>query len=214
MHILKRIFISEIIVLGLFFGMTLPAMALEATTESLDDRINRMIAEEDIRRAAMTAEERAEYIAKSLASLKKISEDIASGKKIEDPIEVNAKQGDANSQYLMGATYFNGYGKAKDYKKAFEWYQKAANQGLASSQNNLGFMYGNGLGVRQDYKKAFEWYQKAANQGDIDGQNNLGRVYLKGNGVRQDKAKAKELFGKTCDAGNQAGCDNYRLLNQ
>ena len=33
-------------------------------------------------------------------------------------------------------------------------------------------------------------------------------------GLRQNRAAAKELYGKTCDQGHQAGCDEYRRLNQ
>ena len=52
-----------------------------------------------------------------------------------------------------------------NYKKAFEWYKKAAKQGFAKAQYNLGIMYQNGQGVDVNYKKAFEWYEKAAEQG-------------------------------------------------
>lgn len=32
--------------------------------------------------------------------------------------------------------------------------------------------------------------------------------------VRQDKRQAKEWFGKACDNGHQAGCEEYRKLNE
>lgn len=54
----------------------------------------------------------------------------------------------------------------------------------------------------------------AAQQGDAEAQNSLGVMYAKGQGVRQDKRIAKEWFGKACDAGLQAGCENYRKLNE
>ena len=66
--------------------------------------------------------------------------------------------------------YSNGQGVEQDYKKAVEWYRKAAEQGHADAQNNLGFMYYTGQGVEQDYKKAVEWYRKAAEQGHADAQ--------------------------------------------
>ena len=52
-----------------------------------------------------------------------------------------------------------------NYKKAIEWYEKAAEQGDAEAQYNLGVMYENGQGVDVNYKKAIEWYEKAAEQG-------------------------------------------------
>jgi TPR repeat protein len=54
----------------------------------------------------------------------------------------------------------------KNYKKAFELYQKVANLGNSNAhnaQNNLAIMYKNGQAVNKDYRKAFELYQKAAN---------------------------------------------------
>ncbi len=50
--------------------------------------------------------------------------------------------------------YRNGKGVTKDYKKAVEWYTKAAEQGDAYGQCNLGTMYLFGNGVTKDYKKA------------------------------------------------------------
>src|SRR5690606_40942624 len=75
--------------------------------------------------------------------------------------------------------YKNGNGVAKDYKKAVEWYQKAAEKGNADAQFNLGVMYKNGNGVAKDYKKAVEWYQKAAEKGNANAQFNLGVMYKK-----------------------------------
>ena len=53
-----------------------------------------------------------------------------------------------------GMDYLN----AKDYKKAFECFSKAAENGVAYGQHNLGFMYEKGYYVSQDYKKAYMWY--------------------------------------------------------
>jgi TPR repeat protein len=51
-----------------------------------------------------------------------------------------------------------------NYKKAVEWYEKAAKQGHASAQYNLGAMYENGDGVDQNDSMAMRWYAKAAAQ--------------------------------------------------
>ena len=58
--------------------------------------------------------------------------------------------------------YYLGKGIEKNYKKAFEWYEKVASQGFADAQYNLGNMYYYGEGVEKDSKKAIEWYEKAA----------------------------------------------------
>lgn len=68
--------------------------------------------------------------------------------------------------------YRNGEGVKHDYKKAVEWYEKAANQGFIDAQFNLGSMYFNGQGVRQDKKVAKEWFGKVCDSGDQEGCHN------------------------------------------
>lgn len=93
--------------------------------------------------------------------------------------------------------------------------KKRAEQGSAEYQVKLGLIYYEGKGVRQDIVLARKMFQKAANQGDVKGQGMLGALYEYGlGGLRQNKATAKELYGKTCDKGSQAGCDQYRRLNE
>ncbi len=41
----------------------------------------------------------------------------------------------------LGLMYKNGHGVSKDYKRAGEWFQKAANQGHDDAQAFLGTMY-------------------------------------------------------------------------
>ena len=78
-----------------------------------------------------------------------------------------------------GVDAFNrglGYYEKKDFKKAVEWYRKAAEMGDASAQLNLGFCYDNGEGVEQDKKEAVKWYRKAAENGDEDAKKALERL--------------------------------------
>ena len=58
-----------------------------------------------------------------------------------EDIEKSANQGDALSQALLGEAYVNAEGVSQDYKKAFEWYIKAAKQGNVDAQNNLGALF-------------------------------------------------------------------------
>jgi uncharacterized protein len=80
--------------------------------------------------------------------------------------------------------------KKKEYKTAFDLFQKLANTGNAFAQNKLGVMYEEGYGIKQDYIQAVLWYRKAADQEDATAQNNLGALYIKGQGVPQDTAQA------------------------
>ena len=82
----------------------------------------------------------------------------------------------AIEQYNRGVAHFKGKGVVQDYKKAFEFFQKAAEQDLAQAQYNLGMMYANGDGVKQNMKKAAEWWQKAATQGLAEAQKALSEI--------------------------------------
>ena len=54
---------------------------------------------------------------------------------------------------------------ARDYKKAVEWYLKAAEQDLAEAQLNLGVMYVLGQGVIEDNIEAYKWFLLAGMNG-------------------------------------------------
>ena len=85
---------------------------------------------------------------------------------------VEAEQGNAETQFVLGLMYYTGRGVAQDYKEAVKWYTKSAEQGIASAQYNLGVVYGNGRGVAQDYKSAYMWWDILASSGDSDAVKN------------------------------------------
>ena len=113
------------------------------------------------------------YIAKHQAVLAKhqaiLAEKLATSmksKNTSNSMEILAEQGNAKAQYLVGASYLGGFGVLQDYKKAFEWYQKAANQGNVDAQNGLGRIYLEGNGVRPNKAKAKEIFGKTCVDGD------------------------------------------------
>ncbi|KAF9181560.1 hypothetical protein BGZ49_004835 [Haplosporangium sp. Z 27] len=108
--------------------------------------------------------------------------------------------------------YQRGYGVQQDYKKAFEWYFKAAKQGNANAENSLGYMYQRGYGVQQDYKEAFEWYLKAAKQGNADAEVNLGEMYRYGYGIQRDSMKAFQWYSKAAKRGDFAAQNILNIL--
>jgi TPR repeat protein len=113
-----------------------------------------------------------------------------------------AESGDVRGQKVLGSMYYLGQDVPRDYKKAFEWYEKAALQGDARAQGMLGLMYYFGQGVPQDYKKAFEWCEKAALQGDVGAQCLLGLMYSLGQGVPQDFVMAYAYLNIAASAGD------------
>jgi hypothetical protein len=62
--------------------------------------------------------------------------------------------------------YENGWGVAKDYAQARQWFEKAAAAGDAAGMRDLGGLYANGWGVAPDFAQARQWYERAAAAGD------------------------------------------------
>ena len=104
--------------------------------------------------------------------------------------------------------YDNGIGVKRDYKKAFELYQKAAEVGYAPSQVNLGLMYDRGNGVKVDYKMALKLYVLAAEKGEDMAINNLGWMYYEGHGVEKDYKEAIKYFKVAAEKGNVNAMNN------
>lgn len=119
----------------------------------------------------------------------------------------------ADSCYQVGQNYYVGQnGVEQDYKKAAEWYNRAAKSGSANGQNDLGYMYQLGLGVSQNDTIATLWYRRAAEQGEADAQNSLGNMYANGFGVKQDYDQAVEWYKKATDQGNAKGQNNLGTM--
>ena len=102
---------------------------------------------------------------------------------------VEAEQGYAEAQYILGYMYSKGLGVTQDYKEAVKWYTKAAEQGHADAQHSLGFMRDNGQGVAQDYKSAHMWFNIAAANGGSDAAKNRDIVAKKMTPSQIEKAQ-------------------------
>ena len=50
----------------------------------------------------------------------------------------------------------------QNYKKAFQWFEKAAGEEIPAAQYNLAILYQYGCGVEKDEEKAALWMAKAA----------------------------------------------------
>lgn len=132
-----------------------------------------------------------------------------------DWIRKSAKQGNANSQSMVAAFYYDGsFGFPKNYKRAFEYHLRAANQGDVYAYTGIGLAYSKGHGVQQDDRKAFYYYSKSAIYDDPMAQYGLGVAYANGKGVKKDYSKAKLWYKKSCINGNTNGCASYKLLNR
>lgn len=87
-----------------------------------------------------------------------------------------AESGDPAAQTLIGVLYWNGFGVARDRKKAAQWYEFAA----TSNNREAQFIYGNMLlqgEIVEENKAAGEDYlRKAAQSGHTRAQFNLAQI--------------------------------------
>ena len=129
---------------------------------------------------------------------------------------------------VLGLSYVEGKGAAKDTEKGYDLIGKAICDLKLNMPTNFftefieikpneacykfGVQYHHGQEVAQDYSKAAHYYQIACDLKNFYGCNNLGVLYYSGKGVKASKNKAKEFFGKACDLGFQDGCDNYKKM--
>ncbi|MBQ7544835.1 MAG: SEL1-like repeat protein [Synergistaceae bacterium] len=119
-----------------------------------------------------------------------------------------ARNGDIYAQFRVGRMYQTGDGVAQDYRKAREWYEKAAAQNYGWAFHNLGWMYQEALGVKVDYRKAFEYYTKGAERGIARSFNQLGWFYEQGLWVKFDYKQAFYWYTKAAEGGDHYGLNN------
>ncbi len=113
-----------------------------------------------------------------------------------------AGNGSTGAMNNIGNFFLHGKGVAKDYGKAFAWYQKAAElSGNAAAECSLGMCYQYGYGTKIDYEKARCFYELSAKQGLGLAYYRMGLLYEQGLGVVKDIRIAKQYFGEALDRG-------------
>jgi len=101
-----------------------------------------------------------------------------------------AEDGDGYAMRHLGNLYNYGRGVEQDYKKAIEWFEKAADASDTYAMCNLGYIYCSGHGAAQDYAKAYKYIAKAAFLGNVNAMYKLGDMYYYGQHVKEDKDAA------------------------
>lgn len=102
----------------------------------------------------------------------------------------------------------------KDYKKAFNLFQKSCDNKNGGGCFGVGVLYSKGMGVEQDDIKALEYYKKACELGDGNACIVLANMYYyEQGGVAKDIKKANELYKKaatlyekSCEIGDIRAC--------
>jgi localization factor PodJL len=124
-----------------------------------------------------------------------------------------AAKGENKALFEIASRYADGRGVAKDAKKAFEWFQKAADAGFAPAQFRVGSYYEKGIGVDQrSPQKAKEFYQLAAEQGNASAMHNLAVLYAMGATGPTDNDSAAKWFVKAAEFGVRDSQFNLGIL--
>lgn len=108
----------------------------------------------------------------------------------EDPLELAARQGDAEAMDRLGGKYY----EKKQYEKACSWWSKASARGNAHAATFLGRMYINGLGVSKSIPGAVRQLKLGTELGNRQAPFWLGRLYEVGRDVPQNWTEAAHWY--------------------
>ncbi len=111
-----------------------------------------------------------------------------------------AKLHNAEAIHELGDLYFNGIEFDQDFKKAFDYYFRAAELGYAISQYKLGLMYADGINIPMDGKKAVRYYLLAAEQNLPQAQYDVACIFREGKLIKHDFTKAFFWYQKSAEA--------------
>ncbi|MFR6098748.1 tetratricopeptide repeat protein [Longibaculum muris] len=101
------------------------------------------------------------------------------------------QRNDFEHLFVIGKTYFLGFGVTQDYEKAFEIYSYLYGHGDDRGAYYLGYMYEHGYGIEMDIEKALMYYE---NTSDDLTCLRLGLFYMLGKYVHKDLDKALSYF--------------------
>lgn len=110
-------------------------------------------------------------------------------------IQLNAKAGDPDTQYLLGLMRLSGRYTDKDIAKGLYWLRISAESGHGKAQQALADLYFEGKMMSRDLAIAERWYLKLAQEGNRWAQFRLGFIYASGGfGVDRHCGKALSQF--------------------
>ena len=152
-----------------------------ALFNKVDAEINR---EESARKAAAEAAatrelaERQAYAAMSESEKEAVRKAKVAAEKKKRTLAA-AEAGDVAAQFEVGTWYYHGRnGERQDYRKARQWYLRAADKNHAEAQHMLAVIYGTGRGVQKNTQLRHEYRVKAARNGHAESQGILGKLLI------------------------------------
>lgn len=109
-----------------------------------------------------------------------------------------------------------------NYKKALEWFKKAADLGNANAMLKIGEIYQAGYynrikteyEIQQDEIESLRWFKKAADLGNADAMWHIGHKYSVGSGVKENELEAWNWYRKAADLGNGKAMSSIALYYQ
>jgi TPR repeat protein len=122
------------------------------------------------------------------------------------------KQGDVESEYLLGILYLIAKPGQRDPLLALNWIESAAAKGYLQAQTELYEVHSKHQDFERNDSEAFKWCKCAAEQGDAESQNNLGTMYHQGRGVAQNNGQAIHWLMKASENGAIAAKINLGLI--
>ncbi len=98
------------------------------------------------------------------------------------------------AEITVGRDYYSGVNGHLDYKKAMEWFEKAANQGSEEAKSWIASMYLFGFGVTKDIDRARDMLLLTTAANDPLGFSFLGIMHESGVGFPKDPSAAAEIY--------------------
>ena len=115
-------------------------------------------------------------------------------------IQVQAAQGDADAQFLLGLMYLSGRFVAQEVPSGVHWMSLAAEQQHEKAQQTLADLSFEGQLIKRDLAAAEHWYKAMGERGSRWAQFRLGFIYASGgDGVVRNCGKAVEQFSQVGD---------------
>jgi TPR repeat protein len=111
-----------------------------------------------------------------------------------------ARQGDAQAQWQVGATY----ARLDDPARALPMLRSAAQAGHPQAATLLGWFYENGRGTAKNMDEARRWYRAGIDRDQADAMAALGRLLLKEPGAESRQA-AQQLLQRAADRNDPDG---------
>ncbi|MFQ6372581.1 tetratricopeptide repeat protein [Shewanella sp. YIC-542] len=123
-------------------------------------------------------------------------------------IQLNAADGVAGAQYLLGLMYLSGRFVEEDKPLGISWLQKSASANNVTAQKTLADLAFEGKLIKRDLTLAAHWYGQLAQKDDRWARFRLGFIYAAGgDGIRRHCGKAVQYFtaaGDDVSLGNAA----------